>query len=91
MIDLAPAPTLSSWATDDYSGECHPDYPTYMRDMDFSPDGSYFVVVTTGGPGYGTTRLCDTAARWEWSAPGWAEALIPGRVRGYGTPEEVLR
>jgi hypothetical protein len=27
----------------------------------------------------------------EWSAPGWVEALIPGRVRGYGTPEEVLR
>src|SRR3954468_6136771 len=26
-----------------------------------------------------------------WSAPGWVEALIPGRVRGYGTPEEVLR
>ncbi|XRQ04191.1 AIM24 family protein [Actinomadura welshii] len=26
-----------------------------------------------------------------WTAPGWAEALIPGRVRGYGTPEEVLR
>ncbi|TDC36264.1 hypothetical protein E1281_39830, partial [Actinomadura sp. KC345] len=25
-----------------------------------------------------------------WSAPGWVEALIPGRVRGYGTPEEVL-
>jgi hypothetical protein len=26
-----------------------------------------------------------------WSAPGSVEALIPGRVRGYGTPEEVLR
>lgn len=26
-----------------------------------------------------------------WSAPGWVEALIPGRVMGYGTPEEVLR
>jgi hypothetical protein len=26
-----------------------------------------------------------------WSAPGWVEALEPGRVSGYGTPEEVLR
>ncbi|WP_344597849.1 delta-60 repeat domain-containing protein [Actinomadura vinacea] len=70
VIDLASTPTLSSWATDDYSGECHPDYHTYMRDMDFSPDGSYFVVVTTGGPGYGITRLCDTAARWETNRTG---------------------
>jgi hypothetical protein len=29
--------------------------------------------------------------RETWSAPGWVEALIPGRVKGYGTPEEVLR
>src|SRR5690606_14416033 len=28
------------------------------------------------------------AARW--SAPALVEALIPGRVKGYGTPEEVL-
>ncbi|MFD0853960.1 LamG domain-containing protein [Actinomadura adrarensis] len=26
-----------------------------------------------------------------WTAPGWVEALEPGRVKGYGTPEEVLR
>ena len=25
-----------------------------------------------------------------WSAPALVEALIPGRVKGYGTPEEVL-
>src|SRR5690606_38089506 len=28
--------------------------------------------------------------RTRWSALGLVEALIPGRVRGYGTPEEVL-
>jgi hypothetical protein len=32
--------------------------------VDFSPDGSYFVIVTTGGPN-GTTGLCDAAARFE--------------------------
>jgi hypothetical protein len=34
-----------------------------MRDIEFSPDASYFAAATTGGPS-GTT-LCDTAARWE--------------------------
>jgi hypothetical protein len=31
------------------------------------------------------------ADRAVWSAPAWVEALIPGKVWGYGTPEEVLR
>lgn len=37
-------------------------------------------------------RPCDLAGAETsiWSAPGWVEALIPGRVRGYGTSEEVL-
>jgi hypothetical protein len=37
------------------------------------------------------TRSVGTSGYEEgWSAPDWVEALIPGRVRGYGTPEEVL-
>ena len=39
-----------------------------MRDVEMSPDGSYFVVATTGGPHSGT--LCDTAARLETYAVG---------------------
>ena len=45
-------------------------FDTYMRDVDFSPDGSYFVIVATGGPNVGT--LCDTAARWNTNATGSA-------------------
>ena len=41
-----------------------------MRDVEMSPDGSYFVVATTGGPHSGT--LCDTAARFETYAVGTA-------------------
>ncbi|REE99660.1 DDE superfamily endonuclease [Thermomonospora umbrina] len=26
-----------------------------------------------------------------WTTPGWLEALLPGRARGHGAPEEVLR
>ncbi len=65
MIDTGTTATLDSWSTERYSTSCNADaFDTYMRGIDFAPDGSYFVVVTTGGP-FGTTQLCDSAARWE--------------------------
>ena len=42
--------------------------PDYMRDVDFSPDGSYFVFVSTGYvplAGQIGTSLCDAASRFE--------------------------
>jgi hypothetical protein len=42
--------------------------PDYMRDVDFSPDGSYFVTVSTGfvpQTGQIGIALCDAAARFE--------------------------
>lgn len=52
------------WRTRRYEAPCFSwAYDFYVREVDFSPDGSYFVVVTTGGNNTGT--LCDTAARWE--------------------------
>ena len=41
---------------------------TFMRDVDFSPDGTYFVVVTTGR--YSSQGLCDSASRWETAERG---------------------
>jgi hypothetical protein len=62
--------TVANWQTDRYSAACASVFNTYMRDADFSPDGSWFVIVSTGAFRAGT--LCDTAARWETAATGSA-------------------
>ncbi|OLT29807.1 hypothetical protein BJF79_40320 [Actinomadura sp. CNU-125] len=71
MIDTgAKQAAVTSWATEAYTSPCNrQSFDTYMRGMDFSPDGSYFVVTTTGGP-YGPRQMCDTAARWETNKTG---------------------
>ncbi len=53
-----------NWRTQRYEPRCLASaYDFYVREVEFSPDGSYFVIVTTGAHFAGT--LCDTAARWE--------------------------
>ena len=44
----------------------------WPRDVDWAPDGSYFVIVGSGGPsgGYPATGFCDAAGRWEASSSG---------------------
>ncbi len=70
MIDTSPATaTLSSWSTDRFPNQCGRPFNTYMRDLDFSPDGTYFVLSTTGGYG-GVNRLCDSITRWETGRTG---------------------
>lgn len=71
MIDLtgATATVVPDWYTTQYTPICSPGaFDSYMRDVEMSPDGSFFVVATTGGPHSGT--LCDTAARFETYATG---------------------
>ncbi len=64
--------TVNGWRTDQYRYQvCGGSWDTITYDVDLSPDGSYFVIVTTGGP-RGTTTLCDTATRWETSQTGAA-------------------
>ena len=73
--------TISDWQTNRYKSVCASKFDSYMRDVDIAPDGTYFVVATTGaymgGPGAGV--LCDTVTRWEMSAtgsnqqPSWAD------------------
>ena len=71
MADLTgPSATLADWQTARYQPRCFDfAYDSWIRDVDFSPDGSFFVIAGTGGyPGYDV--LCDAAARWETAATG---------------------
>lgn len=64
VIDLATDPaSLSPWSTTRYQPVCSDGTPTYMRGVDFSADGKWFVIVTAGFTYPG--KLCDSAARWD--------------------------
>lgn len=70
MANLGPAAaTVSDWYYQPFDNMCAANsLPAYMRDVDFSPDGSYFVVDSTGfvpkTGGIGRD-ICDAAARFE--------------------------
>ena len=62
---------VSSWATARFGHTSNPNcagvFDTFTRDLDWAPDGSYFVISTTGAFGGGVTvgTMCDTSSRWE--------------------------
>jgi hypothetical protein len=69
LIDLSTSPaTVADWATDRFHPDCSTSFPgTYVNDVAFSPDGTYFVTATTGA--FRAHQLCDSAHRWD-VAPG---------------------
>lgn len=65
MFDLTAEHTaLSGWSTNVFEQPCRAGFDTYMRAVDFSPDGDYFVIVTTGRAS-DPARMCDVAVRFE--------------------------
>ena len=65
MFNVAgPKASMYGWYTDAYRPQCDPTFDTYLRGVDFAPDGKYFVVVSTG-TNSSPSLLCDTAARFE--------------------------
>ncbi|GAA2476691.1 hypothetical protein Ahu01nite_051020 [Winogradskya humida] len=71
MIDTSTGtPTVANWVTDRYVAACASDaFPFYARDVDFSDDGSFFVIVADGASG---DAYCDATARWETADRGTA-------------------
>jgi hypothetical protein len=70
MLNLgATSATVSTWNYPPLAQMCAAaSIPDYMRDVDFSPDGSYFVFVSTGfvpQNGQIGIALCDATARFE--------------------------
>jgi hypothetical protein len=70
MADLGPtSASLDPWSYQPLANMCRgSNLPAYLRDVDFSPDGSYFVIVATGYiPQFGGVGrdVCDAAARFE--------------------------
>jgi hypothetical protein len=61
--------TVTNHATTFYSSSCLKVFDSYVRDIDISPSGSFYVVSTTGGY-RGADSACDTTARFEVSTTG---------------------
>lgn len=62
-------PVLIDWDNPMFHAICGPtgNMPVWSRDVQFSPNGTFFVIDGTGGRGGG---LCDTTSRWEAQARG---------------------
>ena len=79
MLNLGPTATLSTWYAPRFAANCPAggSRREWAQGVDFSPDGSYFVIVTTGGPNGTTSGMCDAAGRFETAnvsstvAPTW--------------------
>jgi hypothetical protein len=82
VIDVGAAnAALTSWSTNRYDRSqnfCAGVFDSFVRNVDISPDGSYFVVSSTGafGGGSAANSMCDTISRWETgggsgSQPSW--------------------
>jgi hypothetical protein len=66
---LGDTAALDNWASPWLAIACS-HQTNYVNDVDFSPDGSYFVIADTGFKTTGGSAVCDAAARFETSGTG---------------------
>ena len=64
-----PRAEVTRFRTQFLETRCRRNYTSYVEEVAFSPDGSYFVVVTTGGA-RGDLSSCDATMRFETGASG---------------------
>ena len=78
MLDLTGSSAVidPQWNTSQFTSACSPKlFDSYVDDVDFAPNGSYFVVSATGAGTFakntdGTRSLCDSASRWSTTDTG---------------------
>jgi len=82
MVDVSgPRAALTDWYTDAFAAPCAPVYQAYVRQVKFSPDGSYLVVVTSGGTS-DPAKVCDAATRLQTAGPGRHDPVWVQRTGG---------
>ena len=72
LIDLTANPAVATtWSSPAFDIKCGSGGSTKfdVRDVDFSPDGSYFAIGATGGHTY-AGAVCDGVSRWETNRSG---------------------
>jgi hypothetical protein len=64
---LGATPRVSGWYSPvGFNPQCGPKVPQWTRDVDYSPDGKFFTIVSAGGSNPAYYRvLCDSASRWD--------------------------
>lgn len=72
---------VMNWYTNAYRPPCMRSFDTYVRGVDFSPGGSYFVVTTTGRAA-SPRLMCDSAARFEVAGTGLHNPTWVNRTGG---------
>ena len=78
MLDLGSTSAVvdPNWNTAQFTAACVSSaFDSYVSDVDFSPDGTYFAIGDTGGGSSskntdGTRSLCDSASRWSTTDTG---------------------
>lgn len=76
VLDISGASyALENYYTTQFESGCNPVFLTYMSDVEYSPDGSFFAVGTSGGyggytPSMSGTTGCDGVFRFESNASG---------------------
>ncbi|MGK5739740.1 hypothetical protein [Micromonospora sp. URMC 103] len=71
LIDLTGTPSVVDWSTEKFVAPCAAPatFVHYVQDVEFGPDGSWFVVGANGGAGW-PAAYCDVLVRFETAARG---------------------
>ena len=71
LLELGPTgAAVTTFRTRFFETPCRRAFRSYVDDARFSPDGTFFVAVTTGGHAGGPLGPCDATVRFESSAAG---------------------